>query len=368
MHKSENPRASLRETQSLVVKVGSRLLSREDAPDRFDAIARQIAAVCQQGQRVTLVSSGAITLGHPVLGLKTRPRHMALLQASAAVGQPKLMESYDRAFAKYQRVTAQVLLTRTGLLARERYLNARAALESLLERGIVPIVNENDTVSVEEIAFGDNDSLAATVTALVSADLLVLLTSVEGVLDDQKERISVVHDVNQVLRFVSAETSGTGVGGMSSKLLAAHAAAKHGVPVIIAAGQKNDILSRVLNGDDVGTLILPQGGRRASRKHWIAYTLHPTGSIIVDAGAAQALIERNSSLLPAGIVRVEGAFHSGESVRILDTDGHELARGLSRYNSEEVASLVGAQSTEIIDRIGRDDGHEVVHRDDMVVI
>lgn len=368
MGSSDNTRTSLKEAQRLVVKVGSRLLRSDGEPDRFEAIASQVAGACQKGLSVTLVSSGAIALGYPRLGLRSRPTQMALLQASAAAGQPELMRAYDLAFAKHQLVTAQVLLTRTGLLARERYLNARAALDALLEHGAVPIVNENDTVSVEEIAFGDNDSLAATVASLVGADLLVLLTSVEGVLDDKSQRISIVNDINDVLRFVTQETSDTGVGGMASKLLAAHAAAKHGVPVVIANGRHDDVIARILNAEDVGTLILPQGSRRASRKHWIAYTLHPRGSIVVDEGAAKALIERNSSLLPAGVVRVEGSFQIGDAVRIIDAKGAELARGLARYSSDEVSRLAGAQSAEIIERIGRNDGHEIVHRDDMVVI
>jgi glutamate 5-kinase len=262
-----------------------------------------------------------------------------------------------------------VLLTHDGIADRSLYLNARAALDALLAHGCVPIINENDTVAVEEIRFGDNDQLAAMVAALVGADLLVLLTDVEGLLDAQGARLSIVRDVEAVRDLVRPhKAGGLSLGGMESKLEAARRASLRGLPVLIADARDTDVLPRILSGVDCGTLVLPQGSPLASRKHWIAYTLKPKGSVLVDAGAVRALVERQSSLLPAGVLGVRGDFTQGDAISIIAPDGREIARGLCRYGMHDVARLAGARAVDIAARIGHYAGDAVAHRDDLVLL
>jgi glutamate 5-kinase len=363
---SETPqaRAALRDAKRLVVKVGSRTLASD--PERFRSLADQIAEQRAQGRSVVLVSSGSVALGVQRLGLGARPRDIARLQAAAAAGQSRLMEAYETAFARHGLAVAQVLLTHADLADRDRYLNARATLESLLDLGAVPIINENDTVAVEEIRFGDNDQLAAMVAALLGVDLLTLLTDVEGLLDAEGQRVRVVTDVQQAVQLVRPQQDDVGVGGMASKLESVRLATRRGVPVVMTDAHDGRALARTLAGEDVGTLCMPQGLRMASRKHWIAFTLRPKGSVLVDAGAAEALSVRKRSLLPAGVVGVRGDFEPGDAVRIVGPEGTELARGLARYGIADVAKLAGAKTSEIERRIGRYGGDEIIHRDDMV--
>jgi glutamate 5-kinase len=363
----QNPREELPEARRIVVKIGTKSITAGDR-GRFGDVARQVAALRATGRQVVLVSSGAIALGFPRLGLKARPTQMAELQASAATGQSRLMHAYEEAFAAHGIEVAQVLLTHDGITDRSLYLNARAALDALLAHGCVPIINENDTIAVDEIRFGDNDQLAAMVATLVGADLLVLLTDVEGLLDGAGERIATVGDVEQVRGLVRPHASGgLSLGGMESKLDAARRASLRGLPVVIADARDPNVLPALLAGADLGTLVLPQGSPLASRKHWIAYTLKPKGSVLVDAGAVRALVERQSSLLPAGVLGVRGDFVSGDAVSVLGPEGAEIARGLSRYGMHEIARLAGARASEIAARIGHYAGDAVVHRDDLVL-
>jgi glutamate 5-kinase len=316
-----------------------------------------------------VVSSGAIALGFRRLGLTQRPTLMAELQASAAAGQSRLMHAYEEAFGQHGIEVAQVLLTHDGISDRSLYLNARAALDALLSHGCVPIINENDTVAVDEIRFGDNDQLAAMVATLVGADLLVLLTDVEGLLDADGQRIATVRDVEHVRGLVRPHAAGgLSLGGMESKLESARRASLRGLPVVIADARNPQILVELLAGADVGTLVLPQGSRLASRKHWIAYTLKPRGSVLVDAGAVKALVERQSSLLAAGVLGVKGDFAQGDPISVLAPDGKEIARGLTRYGMHEVARLAGAKASDIAARIGHYAGDAVIHRDDLVLL
>jgi glutamate 5-kinase len=363
------PREGLTEARRVVVKIGTKSIT-AGATGRFDDVARQVSALRGLGKQVVVVSSGAIALGFPRLGLGARPTLMAELQASAAAGQSRLMHAYEQAFAAHRLEVAQVLLTHDGISDRGMYLNARAALDALLSHGVVPIINENDTIAVDEIRFGDNDQLAAMVATLVGADLLVLLTDVEGLLDAAGARISIVREVDEVRSLVRPhEAGGLSLGGMESKLEAARRASLRGIPVLIADARDPDILPQVLSGQDVGTLVLPSGAKLASRKHWIAYTLKPKGVLIVDDGAASAIRESGSSLLPAGIVGVRGDFSPSEPVSIIARDGAELARGLARYGVGEVARMAGAKGPEIAQRVGPHyTGDAVVHRDDLVVL
>jgi glutamate 5-kinase len=361
----DEQRASLVAAKRVVVKIGSRALVEGR---RFKALADQIAALRARGHTVVLVSSGAIALGCERLGLAGRPRALPQLQAAAAVGQSRLMQAYEEACAPHGMAAAQVLLTHDGITDRKRYLNARAAIDALCEQGALPIINENDTVSTEEIEFGDNDQLAAMVASLVGADLLVLLTDVEGLLDGARRRVSVVEDVEAAEKLVWDEESTVSLGGMRSKVGAAKRALARGLPVVIAPAADPEALPRILRGDDVGTLFLPAGAALASRKHWIGYALKVRGAIVVDEGAARALTEGKRSLLPAGVRDVRGEFRAGDAVAIEAPGGRAFARGLARYDAREVRALAGVRSDEIGDRIGRYEGDEIVHRDDLVVL
>ncbi|GAB4206221.1 MAG: glutamate 5-kinase [Sandaracinaceae bacterium] len=349
----------------IVVKVGSRSLV--SAADRFTTLARQIAALRADKRAVVVVSSGAIALGRQRLGFAKRPQDIAALQACAAVGQALLMRAWEEAFAPHGAPVAQLLLTHADLADRERYLNARAALDALLELHATPIINENDTVAVDEIKFGDNDQLAAMVATLSGADLLILLTDVEGLLDRSGVRVPVVEDAAEAMSLVNASQGDIGTGGMGSKVEAARRATLRGIPSVIADARDPDILERVVRGDDVGTLFVPQGAKLASRKHWIAYTLRPRGTLLVDDGARAALLAGGRSLLPAGVIGVRGDFSPGDSVVLADATGKEIARGLVRYGTRDVARIAGVPTKEIASVLGFHGGDEIVHRDDLVL-
>jgi glutamate 5-kinase len=361
----KDPRAALSSARRVVVKIGSRAITQDGA---FASLAQQIAERMERGHTIVLVSSGAVAIGCGRLGLATRPRALPQLQAAAAVGQPRLIVAYEQAFAGYRIPVAQVLLTHADLADRRRYLNVRRAIDAMIELRTLPIINENDTVSTEEIEFGDNDQLAAMVAPLLGADLLVLLTDVSGLLDARKQRVSLVTDLAEVRGLIWQERSEVSLGGMASKVAAAERALQRGIPVAIAAASDADVLRRILDGEDVGTLFLPVGAKLASRKHWIAYTLRMRGTLIVDDGAARALTESKRSLLPAGVTGVRGRFRAGDAVAIERLDGTQLGRGLVRYDARDVRRLLGARSDQIESRVGHYDGDEIVHRDDLVVL
>lgn len=355
-------RAELAETRLWVVKIGSRTLLTD--PTRFSAMAAQVDALRRRGLNVVLVSSGAVALGAQRLGLSERPKATDKLQAAAAAGQSLLMRQWEDAFEPYEIPLAQVLLNHTDLASRQRFLNARHAIEALLELGAVPVINENDTVSVDELCFGDNDQLAAMTATLVSADLLLLLTAVPGVLNASGQRLNTL---TADIAVVERESDDVGRGGIQSKVAAARQAARGGVPCLIGDAYRDDIALAVLDGDDVGTLIPPEGATLANRKRWIAFTLKPKGEVLIDDGAIRAL-NRGRSLLAAGIVGVRGAFEAGDAVRILSArTGTEVARGLAGYPTADVARVAGLQSGEIESVLGRGGPNEIVHRNDLVV-
>ncbi len=362
---TESERVALRESRRLVVKIGSRSLLAEGG--RYGQMAAAFARLRESGRSAVLVTSGAVAVGRKRLGFTERPKQIPRLQAAAATGQSLLMRAYEEAFSSHGLHTAQVLLTHADLADRDRYLNARGAIEALLELGVVPIINENDTVAVEELRFGDNDQLAALVSALVGADLLVLLTDVDGVLDGEGSRVGCFADIETALALVRPPTDDIGLGGMASKVESARRATVHGVPVVIGSAADPELLSRIVAGEDVGTLFLPHGSPLASKKHWIAYTLKPKGTIVVDRGAAEVLVGGRASLLPKGVIGVRGDFDVGDSVRIVDPDGREIARGLARYGTHNAARLAGASSREIQARIGQHAGDVLVHKDELVV-
>ena len=360
-----------------VVKVGSALLTDHGtgiSADALDEWCRQIAALGTAGKRVVLVSSGAVAEGCRRLGFDVRPRTIHELQAAAAVGQSGLIEAYEQAFRRYERRIALVLLTHDDLADRERYLNARTTLNTLLDLGVVPIVNENDSVATDEIKLGDNDTLAGMVTSLLSADLLVLLTDREG-FHEADPRTSpdatVVREAPAADRrldaMAGAIAGSLGRGGMVTKLAAARSAARSGAHTVIAHGRSPDVLLRLARGERVGTLLTADLAPLDARKRWIAEQLRAKGELCVDAGASQAIIHRGVSLLPAGLTDATGAFRRGDMVRVLDPDGVEIAKGLANYDAVETRKLIGRKSGDIEAVLGYVDEPEVVHRDNLVV-
>jgi glutamate 5-kinase len=369
----------LRRARRVVVKLGSNVLAGDGGlrRERIRALAGEIAALADDGRQVVIVSSGAVAAGAARLGPGgPKRRRIEWRQAAAAVGQIGLMAAYERAFAAHSRQAAQILLTHADLADRRRYLNARHTLRALLDLGIVPVVNENDTVAVEELRFGDNDNLSALTAALVEADLLVVLTDVEGLytrdprLDPTADLVRIVRaDDEAVLHAAGPSRSGVGTGGMASKVDAARKAAAAGIPTFIADGTREGILGALFDADaEAGTLVLADGDPLGRRKHWIAYTLKPAGSLHVDDGAERALAKGGRSLLPSGVRRVEGGFGVGDCVRCLGPDGREFARGLVNYSAVELEKIRGAQTRDIERLLGYKGSDEVIHRDDLALV
>ena len=362
-----------------MIKLGSRLLVPNDRLDLdyLRTIARNVRTLRDAGIEVVLVTSGAIATGVAELKLMDRPRSVARKQAAAAVGQIALMHAYRTVFAENGVEGAQILLTHADIEDRERFLNARHTLGALIELGVVPLVNENDTVSTEEIRVGDNDNLAAMVASLWGADLLVLLSDIDALYtadpqrDPEAERIHVVEGITDELEAMATDASrGPGVGGMRTKLEAAKRAGELGIPSVIAHGREPDVLTRVVrDGQRVGTRVEPTRSKRMQqRKHWIGHLLKPRGALGVDAGAASAITGAGKSLLPSGIVAVEGTFKMGDAVEIRDPDGTPVARGLVAYDARELGIIKGCRTDEIDAKLGYKYRDEVVHRDDLVTL
>ncbi len=355
-----DPRTVIRKARRVVVKIGSSSLARDIGA--YARLAVAVRALSDAGKQVVIVSSGAIALGTKKLGYRARPKEMARLQAAAAAGQSLLMRAYEEAFAHEGLAVAQVLLTHADLADRLRANNARAALSALLDARAVPVLNENDSVAVEEIKFGDNDELSAMVTPLVDAEVLVLLSDVDGLLDVKGNRVPVVRDVvTEALPLVRVKKSDVGTGGMASKIEAARRATLAGAHVVIADARKPDVLTRIFAGEDEGTVFVAAAQRLTAKKHWIAFTLRPRGDVWLDAGAAAAVRSKGKSVLAIGVSGVRGDFRAGDSVRVLAPTGEELGRGLARCSSVEAVVIAGkpTKTTE---------GQPVlIHRDDLVV-
>ncbi len=363
---------------TVVVKVGTNVLTDargELSRQRLQSLADQIQRIRELGKRVALVSSGAIGAGMGRLNLPRRPNDLRHLQACAAIGQSLLMRAYEECLARYHVPTAQLLLTAGDFDSRARYLNARNTLLSLFEWGCLPIINENDTVSVAEIRFGDNDALAAMVTNLLQAPLLVLLTSVDGLFaadpatDPGARPLTTVPQIDAgILEMAGASRTALGSGGMRSKLRAARLATAAGESVIVANGNTPDVLDAVFAAEPVGTLFLPHGGTVPAWKRWLGYTARPKGRLVVDAGAREAVERGGRSLLPIGVVRVSGAFSKGDVVALADADGAEFARGLSNYSAADAERICGLRTEQIVEVLGALPYEEIVHRDNLVVV
>ena len=367
-----------RDARRWVIKIGSALLTNDGAGlDRnaIDSWVEQIAQLLAAGNEVVLVSSGAIAEGIVRLGWKTRPDSIHELQAAAAVGQMGLIQAYESSFMRFDRHTAQILLDHDDMANRQRYLNARGALQTLIGLNVVPIVNENDTVVTDEIRFGDNDRLAALVANLIDADMLVILTDKDGLYDANPDThpdaqlISEAMATDTKLDSLAGGSSGTlGRGGMVTKLQAARLAARSGCSTVIAGGRNQHILHQVAAGKTVGTLLSAGQKPLAARKQWLAGRLQVRGSLTLDEGACRALREQGKSLLPVGVKAVVGDFHRGDLVRCVDPAGNEVARGLVNYSAAESRLIIGKSSDRILDIIGYCDDEEVIHRDNLVLI
>ena len=369
----------LSNVSKIVIKIGTRVLTNEDGlvdKNRIMELSKQVVKLRLKGFSVVIVSSGSIGAGISALGLQRRPSNLPELQAAAAIGQGKLIEVYNDCFKKHGYHAAQLLLTRQDFEDRQRYLNTCNTLHSLLNFKTIPIINENDTISVEEITFGDNDILSALVTNLLRADLLILLSSVDGLYTTPPSPgkscsvLSVVDSISDdIKKLAFKQKTKEGVGGMESKLEAANIATGSGEAVIIANGMQSDVLSKIMNYDNVGTLFVPYNKKITSRKRWIGFTVKPKGKIYIDEGALSALQKKGKSLLPSGVVEIEGKFIKGDVVSIVDVvEKREVARGLMNYSADEVRKVKGLRTSLIKKTLGHKPYDEIIHRDNIVLL
>jgi glutamate 5-kinase len=378
MRQKDFKKQILRRVRRVVVKIGSQIISSgggiEEA--RLRALVERLAWLHDQKKEIVIVSSGAVAAGMSRLGWKERPKTIPEKQALAAVGQIKLMALYERYFSKFKKSVAQVLLTHEDLANRQRYINAKHTFQMLLESSIIPIVNENDTVAVEEMKFGDNDHLSALAATLLAADLLVILSDVEGVYDrdpriyGDARVIPLIQDVKGIKEAITGESrSGVGTGGIVTKIGAAEKAAAAGIPTFITTGLRPGALAQVFDAaQEIGTLVLPEENRLTHRKHWIAYNLKPAGAVVVDSGAYEALVHKNKSLLPSGLKEVRGSFGAGDCVRCLDLAEREFARGLVSYSAQELNRIKGLHTSNIEKVLGYKAYDEIIHRNDLVLL
>jgi len=366
----------LSKAKRVVLKLGSAVLTAAEGLNQplIQRLVGEIAQLRREERQFIIVSSGAVAAGMRKLGMAERPSGMPQQQAVAAAGQSILMYTYEEAFAAHGLKVAQILLTHEDLESRKRFLNARNTLGNLVEWGVVPIINENDTVATDELKFGDNDNLAALICNLVDADLLLILTDIDGLYDrdprqDPEARLIHAIDTNDpILQKAPGRRAGTlGRGGMVTKMQAVKKAAAAGIPSLIANGLTPGILDAAFSAQDVGTLFVPQAQKLKSRQYWLAYNVTPKGAILVDTGARQALVRHKKSLLPAGIVEVFGGFRKGAPVHLVDPEGRPFAMGLTNYSARDINRIKGRQSQEIAQALGHKDYDEVIHRDNLVI-
>ncbi len=367
---------SIKKQKRIVVKIGSNVIaSRQKGFDekRMEEISGELAELIGEGHELFLVSSGAILCGVEKLGLTTFPETLPMKQAAAAVGQSQLMWAYERLFGRHKIKVAQILLTREDIANRRRFLNARNTLLTLLENKVLPIINENDTVATDEIKLGDNDTLAGQVAHLVDASLLIILSDVDGLYtkdprkDKTAQRICVVEEVTKKIeKMADREGPHGGTGGMASKVAAAKAAAAFGVTTLILNGTRPGLIKHALYGSEIGTRFLPHPTKRSSKKHWIAHSLKAKGILWIDPGAAEAILRRGKSLLPSGVIKVEGVFDVGDAVLCKTEEGKEIAKGLTNYSAFEMMKIAGAHSSRIEAILGYKSTDEAMHRDHLV--
>ena len=371
-------RTQLQAARRIVVKVGTSTLTHPNGKlnfSRIEGLVRELADAVNAGKQILLVSSGAVGAGMDRLGWKEKPKTIPEKQAAAAVGQGILMHTYEKLFAEYGQVVAQVLLTREDSVNRRRYANSRNTLLTLLNIGVIPIINENDAVSIDELKIGDNDTLSANVAAIVDADVLIILSDVEGVYsanpqtDPQARLLPEIADVTpEVEAMCGGAGTLRGTGGMLTKMAAARMAMNSGIVMVIASGSRDGAVQSILAGKPIGTLFPPRQNRLQFRKRWLAFGARIKGRLTVDRGCAQALLSNGSSLLAAGVKNVEGSFEQGSTVSIVNPDGWEIARGLVNYSTDDVQKIMGAHTHEIAEILGHKPYDEVVHRDNLVLL
>ena len=368
----------LHTTNKVVIKIGTNLLADKDKGinlEWMNEIAKNVASLQRLGKQVVLVSSGAIGAGVAALKMKERPKTIPEKQATAAIGQPLLMEAYENAFRKQECTIAQVLLTKDDFTNRARYLNAKNTFSALLERGVVPVINENDTVAVEEIKLGDNDNLSALVANLIEADLLIILSDIDGLFSDDPtknpdaELIPIVEKITlQIEKLAKSSKTELSTGGMITKIQAAKRCVSAGIAMIIANGMNPKVLEEVFSGDFKGTLFLPAEKKLNVRKKWIGFVSHANGHIAVDDGAKNALLKRQKSLLPSGILEVHGEFKAHDTISVRDREGIEIAKGVTGFSSMDLEKIKGKKTSELEKILNRKVCDEVIHRDNLVLI
>lgn len=362
----------------VVIKIGSNILAHDTGgldTDIIRSLAEQISHIASRGYEIVIVSSGAVLAGMKKLGLKKKPREITLKQAAAAIGQSSLMWAYEKAFAEFDHKVAQMLLTREDFSDRKKYINSKNTLTTLLSYRIIPVINENDSVTTDEIKFGDNDNLAALVSILIEAEHLLILSDIDG-LYDKDPRVSsgarlipfVDEITSDIERMAGGAGSAVGTGGMYSKILAARKATTHGIGVRIISGKKPELLSAALERTDIGTYFKPCDARISHRKGWIAYSSRSKGSVTLDDGAIRALTERGKSLLPSGVTAISGNFDVGDAVNCIDENGNRIAKGLINYSASDMKKIMGKRTANIEDVLGYKYSDEAIHRDNMVIL
>ncbi len=369
--------AILSSVRKVLIKIGSGVLTGKEGLDLniIDQLVDDIAGQKKRGLHVVMVTSGAVASGRHRMGITRKLKNMPEKQAAAAIGQGRLMRVYSNAFGRHGLNVAQLLLTMSDLTDRKRFINVRNTLSQLLEWGVIPIINENDSVSVDEIKFGDNDHLAAMMANIIEADLLINLTNTDGLYDRnpktsrKAKAIKLVREITaEIEAAATADADPVGTGGMKSKIMAAQKVTACGIPYVIASGKKQGVLDEIFAGTETGTLFLPMTNCLSSKEHWIAFTLRARGKLILDDGARNAILSRGKSLLPSGIISVEGDFAAGDAVACFDSEGRQIAKGLVNYTSEEIKKIQGLKTSRIEQVLGYKHYDEVIHRDNMAVL
>lgn len=379
MLNNEASREALKKAKRIVIKVGTSTITYANGKRNFsqiDRLAREISDLQNQGKKMILVTSGAVAVGVDRMGLPGKPKTIPGKQAAAAVGQGVLMHTYEKFFADYGQIVAQVLITKTEAIDRHRYTNTRNTFMELMRQRVIPIVNENDVVALDELKIGDNDNMSALVAGIVDADLVIILSDVDGLYTDNPQThpdAVIVPEVAEITPEIEASAGGVGsargTGGMATKIQAAKAATSSGIHLVIASGTEKNAITRVLQGEELGTLFVSRENRLQFRKRWLAFGAKIAGSIVVDDGCAKAIRKAGGcSILPAGVFAVQGEFLPGSTVSVIDKDAHELARGLVHYSSAELEQIKGWNSGEIANILGHKNFDEVIHRDDLVIL
>lgn len=379
MLNNEASREALKKAKRIVIKVGTSTITYANGKRNFsqiDRLAREISDLQNQGKEMILVTSGAVAVGVDRMGLPGKPKTIPGKQAAAAVGQGVLMHTYEKFFADYGQIVAQVLITKTEAIDRHRYTNTRNTFMELMRQRVIPIVNENDVVALDELKIGDNDNMSALVAGIVDADLVIILSDVDGLYTANPQThpdAVIVPEVVEITPEIEASAGGVGsargTGGMATKIQAAKAATSSGIHLVIASGTEKNAITRVLQGEELGTLFVSRENRLQFRKRWLAFGAKIAGSIVVDEGCAKAIRKAGGcSILPAGVFAVQGEFLPGSTVSVIDKDAHELARGLVHYSSAELEQIKGCNSGEIANILGHKNFDEVIHRDDLVIL